>query len=73
MKVRITGKGLYGNKGEIPVGTTVDVKEEPTGWVGKYIVLDDGKDEGDDDGDKTAVTNPKKNPVKEPAKAADKD
>lgn len=52
MKIEITAGGIYGAKGEIPVGTIIDVKEEPTGWAGRYRVV--GRTEG-----KTPVTNPK--------------
>lgn len=52
MRVKITAGGIYGNDGEIPIGTTLDVKDEPTAWAGRYEVIS-----GDDEG-KEAVTNP---------------
>lgn len=56
MKIRITAGGIYdGNGGEVPVGTELTVKEEPTGWTGRYVVLSGG-----DDSEKTAITNPAK-------------
>lgn len=53
MKIEITGKGIYGADGEVPVGTTLEVKEEPKGWEGRYRVVSGGSKEG-----KTPVTNP---------------
>lgn len=54
MRIQITAGGIYGADGEIPIGTKLTVKTEPTGWAGRYTVLD-----GDDAADeKTAVTNP---------------
>lgn len=53
MKIRITAGGIYGNDGEIPVGTEMDVKEEPKGWDGRYEVISKTDD-------KEAVTNPRK-------------
>lgn len=53
MKIEITGKGIYGAKGEIPVGTELTVKDEPTGWAGRYRVISGGETKG-----KEAVTNP---------------
>jgi hypothetical protein len=52
MKIRITHGGIFGKDGEIAVGTELTVKNEPTGWAGRYEVLSKGS-EG-----KTAVTNP---------------
>lgn len=52
MKIEITAGGIYGAKGEIPIGTELTVKEAPVGWAGRYRVI--GKTEG-----KTAVVNPK--------------
>lgn len=54
MKIEITAGGIYGRDGEIPVGTVLDVKEEPKGWAGRYRVISGGDPKG-----KTAVTNPK--------------
>lgn len=42
MKIRIIAGGIYGKDGEIPIGTELDVKDEPTGWAGRYEVV--GKD-----------------------------
>lgn len=53
MKIKITKPGIYGNDGEIAVGTELDVKEEPKGWVGRYEVISGGNTEG-----KTPVVNP---------------
>ncbi|HYE46227.1 MAG TPA: hypothetical protein VEA44_10695 [Caulobacter sp.] len=54
MKIQITAGGIYNAKGEeIPVGTELTVKGEPTAWAGRYTVVSGGKSEG-----KTAVTNP---------------
>lgn len=64
MKIEITAGGIFGADGEIPVGTVVDVKEEPTGWAGRYRVLSGG-----DTSEKVAVTNPKKGKAK--AEASD--
>ncbi|MDO8912304.1 MAG: Rho termination factor N-terminal domain-containing protein [Phenylobacterium sp.] len=61
MKIQITGGGIYGQNGdEIAIGTEFDVKEEPTGWAGRYTVLTEGGK------GKVAVVNPE--PV-DPAKA----
>ena len=54
MKIEITGKGIYGADGEVPIGTTLEVKEEPKGWAGRYRVVSGGKSDG-----KTPVVNPK--------------
>lgn len=52
MRIEITGPGIFNAKGdEIPVGTELTVKDEPTGWAGRYRVL--GSTKG-----KVAVTNP---------------
>lgn len=50
MKIEITAPGIYGSTGEIAVGTTFDVKEEPKDWAGRYRVVAD-------DADKEPVTN----------------
>lgn len=55
MKIKITKGGIYGADGAIPVGTELDVKEEPKGWKGRYEVISGGGDSKA----KTAVTNPK--------------
>ena len=54
MKIEITGKGIFGLKGEVPIGTIIDVKEEPKGLVGRYRVVSGGDAKG-----KEAITNPK--------------
>ncbi|GGE18218.1 hypothetical protein GCM10011390_41740 [Aureimonas endophytica] len=46
--------GVYGQDGEIPIGTEIDVKDEPTGWAGRYEVISGG----DSDEGKTPVLNP---------------
>lgn len=46
MRIRITGKGIFGAKGEIPVGAEFEVEKEPTAWAGRYLVLDEGAAEG---------------------------
>lgn len=52
MRIKITGGGIYDGKGqEIPVGTELTVKEEPTAWAGRFETI-----EGDGKG-KTSVTN----------------
>ena len=53
MKIEITAGGIYGADGEIPVGTVMDVKDEPTGWAGRYRVVSGGGK------GKEPVTNPK--------------
>jgi len=53
MKIEITAKGLYGAEGEIPIGTVMEVKEEPKGLAGRYRVVSGGGK------GKTEVTNPK--------------
>ncbi|MGR3574022.1 MAG: hypothetical protein ACU0CF_04705 [Sagittula sp.] len=58
MKIKITKRGVYGAAGEIPVGTEVDVKEEPKAWAGRYEVISGAKT-------KAAVTNPKKGAVQD--------
>lgn len=51
MRIEITAPGIYGLDGEIAVGTTFDVSEEPTAWAGRYRVVSDDKG-------KEPVTNP---------------
>ena len=53
MKIEITGKGIYGADGEVPIGTILTVEAEPTGWAGRYRVVSGGAKEG-----KTPVINP---------------
>lgn len=50
MRIKITKGGIFGADGEIPVGTELTVKDEPTGWAGRYEVI--GSTNG-----KTAVNN----------------
>lgn len=69
MKIEITGKGIYGADGEVPIGTTLEVKEEPKGWEGRYRVV---SGEAKDKGTKTPVTNPAKKEFKAPFEAKDK-
>lgn len=52
MLIQITGGGIYASDGsEIPVGTELSLKAEPTAWAGRYVVLSD-------DAGKTPVVNP---------------
>ena len=53
MKIRVTGKGIYGADGEIAVGTELEVAEEPRGWRGRYVVITPNPSE-----DATPITNP---------------
>lgn len=53
MKIRITGGGIHGADGEIPIGTELTLKEEPTAWAGRYEII--GKDAPKD---AAPVTNP---------------
>lgn len=46
MKIRITRGGIFGQGGEIAVGTELDVKEEPKGWAGRYEVISGNPSEG---------------------------
>lgn len=50
-KIKITGKGLFGAGGEIPVGTQFTVKELPEAWRGRFEEI--GGTDGEDE-----VTNP---------------
>lgn len=68
MKIEITAAGIYGAKGEVPVGTIVDVKTEPKGWQGRYRVVS-GK--GEKDSGKTPVTNPDNSEYEDLKKQAD--
>lgn len=53
MRIEITAGGIYGADGkDIPVGTELEVSEEPQGWAGRYRVI------GGDAKGKKAVTNP---------------
>lgn len=60
MKIEITAGGIFGAKGEIPIGTIVEVKAEPKGWHGRYRVVSGGDAKA-----KEAVTNPAKGKAKE--------
>jgi hypothetical protein len=51
MRIEITGRGIYGPAGEVPVGTIIETSAEPTGLDGRYRVLSDEKG-------KTPVINP---------------
>lgn len=64
MKIRITSGGIFGAKGEIPVGTEITIKKEPTEWAGRYTVLDG-------DSKKTAITNPDNSEYDDLKKQAD--
>lgn len=55
MKIKITGRGIFGLQGEIAVGTELDVQSEPLSWAGRYVVLSDEDTDG-----KTGITNPEK-------------
>lgn len=67
MKIKITGRGIYGGSGEIAIGTELTVKEAPKGWAGRYVVLNDDPAEG-----AVAVTNPAKTPTDDDIAAMDK-
>jgi hypothetical protein len=68
MKVEITAGGIFGAKGEIPIGTIVDVKTEPKGWAGRYRVISgkDGKETA-----KTTIVNPDNSEYDDLKKQAD--
>lgn len=51
VRIQITKRGVYGAQGPIPIGTEIDLNEEPKGWAGRYIVLSNSKG-------KKGVTNP---------------
>lgn len=54
-RIKITAGGIYGADGkEIPVGTELTVKAEPTAWAGRYETISGGDGKG-----KKTVTNPK--------------
>lgn len=50
MKVQVTGSGIYGAKGEVKVGTIIEVSSIPASWKKRVAIIEDSK---------TAVTNPK--------------
>lgn len=53
-KYEITAGGIYDNEGkEVPIGTMLTLKEEPTAWAGRYRVVG-----GNGDEDKTLIVNP---------------
>ena len=54
MRIKITGRGIYGAEGEIPVGKEFTVESIPKPWAGKVTIIS-----GDDE-EKIAVTNPDK-------------
>lgn len=39
MRIRITGKRIFGATGYVPVGTELEVDSEPKGWAGQYEVI----------------------------------
>lgn len=40
MRIRITASGIFGNDGELPVGTEFDINgDAPAGWKGRYDVI----------------------------------
>jgi len=44
VRIQIISGGVYGGNGvELAVGEELDVKEEPTGWAGRYRVISDEK------------------------------
>lgn len=55
MKVRITKPGIYGADGMYPVGTEMDVENEPKAWLDRYEVVGKAK--------KSAVINLDRNTV----------
>lgn len=52
MRIKITKGGIFGAKGEIEIGTEIDLDQEPTGWAGRYEVISSGGK------GKTLVANP---------------
>lgn len=53
-KYEITAGGIYDNEGkEVPIGTMLTLKEEPTAWAGRYRVVG-----GNGDEDKTLIVSP---------------
>ncbi len=42
MKIRITAPGIFGAKGEIPVGAEFEISAIPEGWTGRVAVLEEG-------------------------------
>lgn len=56
MKIRIAAKGIFGAKGEIPVGTEFSIKGDvPKGWKGRVEIVNE-----DPAAKAQAVTNPAK-------------
>lgn len=47
VRIRITAGGIYGAAGEVPVGTEVELAEEPLAWAGRYVVLGTTDDKAD--------------------------
>jgi hypothetical protein len=39
MRIKVTGRGIYGGGGEIGIGTEIDVRNVPAGWAGRYEVI----------------------------------
>lgn len=55
MKIRVIAGGIFGQDGEIPVGTEFSIKGDvPESWAKKVAVLEEAA------ADAVAVTNPKK-------------
>lgn len=54
MRIKITKGGIFGGKGEVPIGEEFTVKEAPAGWAGRYEVISGG----DSKAAKTPVINP---------------
>jgi hypothetical protein len=62
MKIRITAGGIYGRRGEIPVGTEIEVMTPlPAGWAGRYEVVT-----GDPKPEAQPVTNREPDPTPHP-------
>lgn len=51
MKVRVTGRGIYGADGMVPIGTEVEVPSIPKGWASRCEVVGGSKG-------KTMIVNP---------------
>lgn len=56
-RIKIIAPGIFTSKGELPVGSTLDMNEEPLAWKGRYELV------GDEKGKTPAPTEtPKKSP-----------
>lgn len=54
MRIRITGRGIYGGDGEVAVGTELTVNGKiPDGWKGRYEII-----KGEPNPETTPITNP---------------